>query len=285
MIYFTLPNFFQNVKIIDFFKVISKEKIKCFKFPVAFSYATGNFPYCYWNGGFNNNDGPGLIYSDFFDFNKNSPTALRLNCSNVYLKKEDYEDSMANTILEICENGSNSISVSDLNLYEFLKNRYPNYIYAFSKEADLKYPINEEIINVLSDTFDYIEIPYYKIFDLNFLNNLKNKNKIELTISSLCPINCPNYFNCEQQEHLSQYNYSIKNNYLSCSKRLINNNNFISLEKIIEQYLPLGFTHFSFAEMENNQNDNLLKFLIDYFIKDEYKYEILNLFLEGALYD
>lgn len=280
MIYFTLPNFFQNNELINFFKIISKEKQNYFKFPVAFSYATGNFPYCYWNGGYNNNDGPGLLYSDFFNFNLNSAIPLRFNCSNVYLKNIDYEDTMANTILNICENGSNSISISDLNFYEFLKEKYPNYSYVFSKEANLKYPISEEIINTLSEYFDYIEIPYFKTCDLNFLNNLKNKNKIELTINSLCPMNCSNYFNCQLQEHLSQYNYSINNNYLNCSKKI--NNCYISLEQIVEQYIPLGFSHFSFTETENINNDFLF-FLIDYFIKEEYKYEILKIFFKEEL--
>ena len=93
-------------------------------------------------------------------------------------------------------------------------------------------------------------------------------------------MNCSNYFNCQLQEHLSQYNYSINNNYLNCSKKI--NNCYISLEQIVEQYIPLGFSHFSFTETENINNDFLF-FLIDYFIKEEYKYEILKIFFKEEL--
>lgn len=277
MIHFTLTNFFNNFHINENFKLLYNTHKNFFKTNLNFSTVDGNFPYCYWNGGYNNNIGPGVIYDNFFTLNNDTSIPLRINCSNIYLQKKDFYDTMANTILKICENGSNEIELSNLELFNYLKNKYPNYKYIFSKEADLINPFTPDIINCINESknFKLISLPPSLSKNLNFLKQIENKKNIELSINATCDINCENYNKCLLQSHISQYNYSKENYFNICKKRKPYQeiDPLISLEDIEKIYIPLGFTHFSIGEINHNDIDNYKDFLIKYFIKPEYYYE------------
>ena len=151
MIFFTLPNFFYNYEINEKIKRLSLMNPCFFKEKVAFNIASGNFPYAYWNGGLNNNRNLSCIYKDFVKFNDNSTIPLRFKCNNVYLQSIDFEDAMLNTILKIGELGSNYIEISNINLFYFLKEKYPDYNYIFSKDANLLHPFTPEVINKINE--------------------------------------------------------------------------------------------------------------------------------------
>ncbi len=282
MIFFTLPNFYSNTKIINLFYNIHRNFPEYFKEDLVFSFATGNFTGCYWNGGYNNNNNKAALYEDFVKLVDLISIPIRFNCANIFLEKKDFFDTMSNTILFLNENGSNEIEISNLELYYFLKERYPNYNYIFSKEADLLCPLTENIINLICEKnfFRLIQIPENKALDIDFLKKIKQKNKIELPIISTCNIGCLNKNNCQLSEHKNQYNYSIKNNYKLCNhnKGCHKNNPLITIEDIKEKYLPLGINHFYFPDIISDKKDDLIVFLIDYFIKQEYKENIYKIY-------
>lgn len=279
MIYITLPNLF-NFYEINFLKNIPDTY---FKIKINFSTTKGNFPFCYWNGGFNNNkDDVKLSYYKISEYFNKINIPVRLNCSNIYLNENDLEDSIANIILELGENGSNEIAISNISFYDILKEKYPNYKYIFSKEADLIYPFNEDIINLINENniFKLIELPEYKIQDFNFLKKIKNKEKIELPINSICNINCINYKECLYHEHQSQYNFSLKNNFIYCNK--INKKNiFLTFNDIKEKYLPLGYKHYSFLNSLFLSDAELINYIVNNFIKEEKQKEILEQYIRG----
>lgn len=278
MIYFTLPGIFQNFVINLYFKEKSFSDQKIFKTPLNFSSFTGNVPYAYWNGGYNNCIGKSLTYNDLIKFQLQCSEPIRLNCSNVFLKKNDYEDSLMHTILEIFQNGANSIEISNIDFFEYLNNKYPNYNYIFSNNANLIHKIDENIINILAkeEKFKLIQIPYDKISDFNFLKQLNKKNQIEIPISVPCDLKCSNFDYCLLNENLTQYEYSSKNIIRDCLNHRDYNilNPLITIEDIKEKYIPLGFNHFYIAEVFNDNIDHYLDFLINYFIKDEYKIQV-----------
>jgi len=78
----------------------------------------GNFPYCYWNGGMNNNKGNGVMYPEIKKFGNREGTPIRLNCANIFLQEEDYDNVFSNLILKTLENGSNAIEISNLKLMD-----------------------------------------------------------------------------------------------------------------------------------------------------------------------
>lgn len=285
MIFFTLPNLHFNFHINQFIAFLAKEKPYLFKIPVTFSYVTGNFPYSCWNGRYNNNIGPFMDYDEINKFLKANALPLRLNCANVCLTERDYEDAISHTALNLCQNGSNAIEISDLTFYQYLKDKYPDYKFVFSNQADLKNEMTAEIINTLleQNLFQLIQIPEHQSTNLDFLKSIENKKNIELQVNtSGCPITCKNYLQCKLNQHITQYDYSEQDFYSACKDNKLYQNikPLITIEDIQNIYLPLGITHYSLAEMPLKNANDFLDFFLNYFIKEEYRQEVLIDFLQ-----
>ena len=286
MIYFTLQNFYENQKLNNILFIIHQQFIDSFKAPIKFIYTAGSFPYTYWNGGINNNFGIGnntydtvIKYYQFYLF------LLRFNCSNIKLINEDFIDTIMNVILDLLNNSSNAIELSNLELYEYLYNKYPNFHYILSNNFNLINPLTPELINKLNEISDFyfIQIPLNKVKDFDYLKAIKNKKNIELPIGDICG-NCSNLDQCNIQEQIAQYNYSDSFTKMNCSKCL-GLNGIISLEDIQKNYVPLGFHNFILPDYYDSKNNNMIKFFINYFIKDSDKSLIYDFIGEHMLYD
>ena len=259
MIYVSLPDFYLNYNIINRIKNIKEEYLK---YPVTFSEVTGNFPFCYWNGGFNAN------YMDSFALNEelndvinHCQIPIRFNCANIYLQPEDYDDTYANLILAIGENGSNTISISNVSLWNILQEKYPFYSFVFSREADLIYKMDANIVNTLceSGNFELVELPIC----FKKLDKIKQKDKVELLINTN---NIADYDLWRKELHKSHYNFS-DGFYFSEY-----NNQILIPEEELKEYVAQGFYHFAVDSFSNEQD--LANFLVKYFIKPEFQLQI-----------
>ena len=277
MIHFALSDFFFNENIINYFSYIDTNYLK--RKDISFYCAIGNFPFCYWNGGFNNNIDTSVVYTDILDKITNTSIPIRFNCNNVYLTQEDFEDTFANLILSLGENASNSISISNFKLLKFLQERYPNYKYVFSKEANLIEKFTPEIVNTIlnNENFLYFQIPEELGQNLDFLKQIDKKEKIEVPINYICNKDCNRYNMCLRHEHQAQYNFSGYNNFFHCAKTNGLNSTIIPFDQIT-QYEKIGITHFYLNPVVDKNKEKSLLFLIDYFIKDEYKIKVLEEF-------
>ena len=189
-----------------------------------------------------------------------------------------------NVILNLLNNSSNAIELSNLELYEYLYKKYPNFHYILSNNFDLINPLTPDLINKLNEICDFyfIQIPLNKIKDFNFLKAIKNKRNIELPIGDIC--NCSNLNNCNIQEQIAQYNYSDSFTKINCSKCSGLSSN-LSIEDIQNNYAPLGFHNFILPDYCNSKNNNIIKFFINYFIKDSDKLLIYEFIEEQMYYD
>ncbi len=272
MIYFTLPNFFEYFAINQFFIDLNKKHPEYFKEKVVFKQVKGSFPYCSWSG-YNSNFGQGAFYSDFEKCYKLSGLPIRFDFSNVLLEEFDFYDNMANTICSLNENGSNLISVANIPLQEYLKNKYPNYNFIFSREADLITEFTPDILNTILDSnqFSLIELPYHWNKDVTMLKQLHMKSKYEIVVNSLCPLSCKENYKCKIMEHQNQLDYSQCSIFNNCFKA--NKNYFkemISLEEIKQIYVPLGFSYFTFAPFQYGEYPSIVfDTYMNYFIKPE----------------
>lgn len=283
MINFTLPEFYFNKDIIGFFTQLSKEKNNYFKYKVNFSSAYGNFPYAYWNGGYNNNLKNGVSYSEITNFFNNFKILpIRLNCSNICLEKNDLYDRYNNEILSIFENGINMIEFSNFEIYEILKEKYPFYNFILSKNCDFLCSLDINILNKINKSKDLylISLPERFTLDKNFLTKIKKRSNIELTINPICNIRCGQYLNCQKNENFSQFNYQDINFYKNCQEKKSYENYFpyLSLEDIVNKYVPLGFHNFRINNVIDDNKDSLIMFLVNYFIKEEKKLEVYEKF-------
>ena len=85
-----------------------------------------------------------------------------------------------NLILECSNNGMNEILINSLELEQFLRKKYPNFKYILSTtrcERDI-FKINEATKN-----YDLVVIDYRDNRNLNFLNAIEDKSKIEIAVA------------------------------------------------------------------------------------------------------
>lgn len=283
MINITLPNFHYNYKIINFFTEVEKNFPQSFKYPTHFTYAAGNLPYCYWYGGYNINIANGPVYDDIIRCGQNISLPLRFNCSNICLTDDNLNDTLGNLILQHAETGSNIIELSNLAYLEYFQKKYPYYKYILSKNAQLLMPLDADNYNIIEkDSNLYlISLNEQHSCNLEFLKLLNNPRKYELQINSVCDCNCSNYMECQKLTHASQYNYSKFNHYKSCKnhKDYHLREPLLGLDNIINDYVPLGFINYNIADVINDNQDNLLVFLVNYFIKEEF----VGIILETAI--
>lgn len=272
MIYFTLPNFFEHLNLNNFFIKLQREHNDFFKEKIIFHSVQGQFPYCYWAGNANHNHGDGAFLNNFKSYYEKSFAPIRFDCSNFLLNEYDYKNRMINLILKENENGSNIIQLHDLDILDYLLINYNNYKFIYSNNNILKENYNVEYINNLEelDTFYLIQLPKDKIFDFDFINQIKNKNKLDITIDYYCALDCKNYNFCQDKECQYIYNYSNKSVFSSCKKE--KNKSIIDLKYIKENYIPLGINHFTISPIlfANCNQDQIFNFYVNYFIKKEY---------------
>ena len=288
MIDFVLPDYYYNFKIINFLVDLSQNP-EFFRQPVHFSAASGQFPFSIWNGQYNIIQGTtygGKYFPVKRDYEcyKNLSIPIRLNCSNVCLEEDMFTDEHMNVILKCNDNMSNFIELSNLNLLDYIQAHYKYYRFVFSDNADLLYPFTPELIDkiISFDKFEKIKLPIRFNKDFDTLKVFQNKNKLELTVNSLCPIDCPSFANCHIKNDEAQTNFSELNVFNNCAKTadyIWSLENTISLDEIKEIYEPLGYHHFNFASIGSIDNSfNKILFFFNYFFKDEYIYQMLNTF-------
>lgn len=280
MIHFTLPLVYYNQQLNNKLRQLShplNQTENYFKIKnIVIDSFYGSIPFFIYNGGVNSNivKEKFLLDKDLFAFFNESTAPIRLDCSNNNLNINDL-NYYFNLILQYGNTGSNFIEISDLELLSYIKDNGFHYEYIFSKNAYLKHPYDIDIINSIlnQNLFHLIELPQLFNNDLEFLNNLIDKNHIEITIGNKCQNNCKNFYSCIAQEQQYQINYSNKSNYYNCD--LINNyTSPDELTKELNHFIELGFTHFKIDTPPLNQILQFQQYLIKNLINDKYQLTI-----------
>ena len=88
MIYITLTDFYNNFYINQSVFRLYKEHPDMFKEPTAIVGSSGSFPFNYWNGGYNSNEGKFLLKVEYEDLERNTYMPIRLDYSNIFLTEE-----------------------------------------------------------------------------------------------------------------------------------------------------------------------------------------------------
>lgn len=259
-----------------------KPEAKRFDFVIESNY--GSFPYVTWNGNINSNFGELCLERNFYEICLSHPLLIRYDFSNVLLEKNDYWDIHSNIILKNSENGSNQIEISNLDLMQYIQDKYPQYTYVFSKNADLINPLNTEIINSInsSNNFILINLPYYFNTEKELLESLINKNNIELIVGARCK--CPkeqiqkcllaeNYHQLYFNKYSVFQDCAIENKYTDCNE----------IYEEIKKLKSLGFSHFKIDAPAPIDLKNFNLYLIHSLIKPEYHLEILQALKKGEI--
>lgn len=288
MLYFALPNFFENFYFNGFLHNLNRQRPDMFKTKVSFYSQQGSWPYHSWSGGVNSNVGNGAYYNHFIDMQRQAGQPIRINCANVLLEESDFNDSMSAIMLECMNNGSNTIEISSIPLMEKIADRYPEYRFTFSKQADLITEFTPELLNeiIASDKFLYVGIPDKYTHDLDWLKQIKKKSVCEITVNPICPASCETCDACLLKEHENQLKYYGARHREACKKNLniFDPKNVISIEEIQKTYVKMGYTHFTFSNTYAVKQEDYWGFLLNYFIKPECLLEAQSM-LTGMLQD
>lgn len=275
MIYFTLPNLAEDFMIHNSLYTMMRKFRDYMRYSgVCIGAQSGNFSYCSWNGDINNNVGNGYYYPDLLGTQMNSMVCSRINCANVFLEDYDINDNLGQMILKTFDDGSTVLEISSIPFMEQILEQYPGYQFHFSKYADLISPFTPELLNDIAATEKFVSIgvPDKYSNDFEWLGQLKKKRLFEITIDSICPPSCVNFDHCRLKEQANQLKYSGMSLIYGCNKVIpyYANPNVISLDTIMKDYVPKGFTHFAFSTCYSGTVMDRINFYVEYFFKPEH---------------
>lgn len=193
------------------------------KFLFNIEYLHGSFPYVYFNGDVNSNYGTLLLYHQVCDFIKNIKTPLALDFSNSYLVTKDFTNMYIKILLTELQDSGHCIILSNIKLYEYIINNYPNFDYIFK----LNNYQNQDNLN-LNNYLLFTDITN------NFIDQIP-LNKQQILICNKCQ-NCTNILMCNKIEQKNQYNYSNKTVYNNNVCTYYQYNNFNDIYNEILKY-------------------------------------------------
>ena len=269
MNYIKLPFIYNKIEFLNSFYIFSKKYNNYLKIPLSVTGAHGNYQYTFFNGGVNNNYGKSFIYSDYVQINQKLELPLEINCSNLFIDEKDYCNVQLNQILQIHDNGSNSLLLSSIPFWNYLKEKYPNYYFNFSFLADFLHPISVDIINQLTEHFNEVELPL--TFQEDDFSLIKQKNKIIIPIGNKVCKDCKKLKECYIFENKTQIDFSNISSIHLCKKNeKISQLNYI---EEIKYYNQFGFNKFKII---NNYNPNFNKNYDYLLLKEFFKDEIIN---------
>ena len=245
-----------------------------------------------WGGGrvgFGDNNA-----KDVFDLMNKYNISSRLTFSNSLLKEEHLKDEECNKLCRLFERSniqSGIVIYSDL-LLNYLKDKYPNFYYV-SSTTKVILDFNELIEELNRDDFKYV-VPDFRLNKtFNKLDSLsqKQKDKIEFLCNECCDFNCKErkvcYENvshkCLKENVADHVCISPNAKYGYRFSEAMKNPGFISINDILNVYMPKGFTNFK-IEGRSLGSALLLEFILYYMTKPEYQLKVREeIYLDNTL--
>lgn len=277
MFYISLPNFYSNYSFNNFFKRYisnpNNSKKLIAKFQIEYVY--GAFPWSYWNGGHNTHIGQAVLTPQMNDIITHSASPVRLDYSNIYIKEHDLYDVHENATLKQLFDTGGIYEISNEILMNYITTQNKNMKYIISNNSQILNLFSEQSINnyILNDQIELINID--NISELN-LDEIINKNKIEININDCQQCDNIQKLQCNLSEHTNIYNLSSKTIYPTCSQSCT----IIDFYDELKPYLKKGIVHFKINTNKYNLQDFNFK-IITSFIKPEYVGECLIKYYES----
>ena len=108
--------------------------------------------------------------------------------SNSLVEEEDLNDKYCNLLLKECCNELNGVILNSELLNEYIRNNYPTYKRICSATKNIR---TIEEYNRACDNYDIVVLSPDFNHDLNFINEINNKDKLEIIVNEACVNNCP----------------------------------------------------------------------------------------------
>lgn len=208
----------------------------------------------------------------------------RLTFSNSLIDKKHLSDQRCNELCSLFEKSKeqSGVIIHSNILLKYLKEKYPN-LYYVSSTTKVITQFDQLIKEVDNDDFKYV-VPDFRLNkSFKQLNSLtsKQKDKIEFLCNECCYYGCLDRRKCYEtvsRQNLGEdcLDFKCKAPHSSEGYRFykaMQNPGFISVDDILNIYLPQGFSQFK-IEGRSLGSALVLEMLIYYMVKPEYQIQI-----------
>ncbi len=165
----------------------------------------------------------------------NAGIGLRIPMTNHHVSKAEYED--ARPLLNRHHAKVNSVIITNDDLAHWLRRDYPDYTLDGSVIKNLK---THRKINEALDIYDSIVLPMRLNEDFDFLDRIREKDRIILFANAGCALTCPS--------KLCYPSVSVMNKFeggkFRCSQPVKDRDLLGMVDFPLRPYLDMGFTHF-----------------------------------------
>ncbi len=226
--------------------------------------------------------------------------SARLTFSNSLLKEEHLSDKTCNRLCSIFDNNNqpsskavkNGIIITSELLLDYIKEHYPN-LYLVSSTTKVLTDFTDFEAELARDDFSYV-VPDFRLnkaFAKMETLPKAYKDKTEFLCNECCSISCQDRKAC--YETVSRDNLGLETTGHYCKQldenmgysfaRAMTSPAFISIEDILDVYLPMGFSNFK-IEGRSLGSAMVLEFLLYYMVKPQYQIHVREaIYLDSAL--
>lgn len=285
--YFMLPGFCEHFilykKMNDFFDMYPEAK----RDEVEIYCYYGNIPFCTWDGGRIFNVSYPLstekISSIQHYYNIELNSKIRFVFTNNLIEEEHLYERYNNLGLQIFNTGNNEIVLNSKILENYIIKNYPEYK-LISSTTKCSNP-EQSKLDLNNNNYKFTCLDYNLNHNWKFLDSLtpEEKEKTEFLVNPICMPGCPQRKEHYRLNSLFSLSYGTTYKMKSCEINSVSNNakfNFahISIDEIINKYIPKGFHYFK-LEGRTWPNNAMAITLSEYLIKPEYQ----SLFLRNTI--
>lgn len=202
-----------------------------------------------------------------------------LTFTNSLITEKELGDVQGNMIMELANNGMNSVIVSSPYLEEYLRNRYPNfkYISSITKCED-----SIDAINEACERYDLVVPNHFYNKNFEFLKQIKHPEKIKLLANSFCSSYCKKsayHYNLIERVTLLNVADNEVDPRFECTIRgkdwaeVLKFKDTISNTDVYGKYSDMGFNHFKLEGRTDSPVDIVSTFTY-YMVKPQYREEM-----------
>jgi hypothetical protein len=161
---------------------------------------------------------------------------VRIPLSNHFVTKAEYEETRP--LLERHHKDLNSVIVTNDNLARWIRRDYPKYNIDASVIKNIK---KHDAIKKAMELYDSVVLPMPLNEDLDFLEKIKDKDKITLFANAGCALTCPSRL-CYVS--ISKINKQRGDTEFQCSQEIKDRDLLGMVDFPLEPYIKLGFHKF-----------------------------------------
>lgn len=278
-IYFMLPGFCEHYNLYKRMNEFLNKHPEAKRDDIEIYCYYGNVPFCSWDGGRVFGTYHPLSIEEIKDvqnyYNNILNSKIRLVFTNNLLQEQHLYERYNNISLNVFDNNNNEIVLNSDILENYIKTYYPNYKLIASTTRCSNQENSKKDLN--NQNYIFTCLDYNLNHNWKFLNSLtpEEKEKTEFLVNPICGPGCP-----QRKEHYrlnSLFSLTYGQHYPMKSCEIFDgsgcaqfNSAHITIDEIINKYVPAGFHYFKLEGRTWPSNEMAIT-LSEYLIKPEYR--------------